>query len=361
MSQPDRPFFLILDVGHGNCAILFDTEGVSVIDAPDVKTHIDALRQHGVDAVTSILASHADGDHISGLIKVLAEYPVKLVCVNPDGTKAGSRAWKKLRSAMKDARCRERPPRRLTDPPAPSPPHYLPLTLEQSRTDSLRCGAVSVEVLNPCYEDVMQGPGNKSDAGKTQTTNTLSAALRYSYEGRPRVLLAGDIDEIALERMLHDREDSTADVLVFPHHGGRPGSADAVEFTRKLCDAVAPKYVIFSIGRHQYENPRPEVVEGVRRSQSQPRIACTQLSPHCHPKHMPVPGPEDRLAGFPARGREQMACCAGTLKIVMNGETRITEPCLEAHRTFVQSLKEPLCLREVNPAANPPTTPAAPK
>jgi competence protein ComEC len=360
MSQPDCPFFLILDVGHGNCAILFDTKGVSVIDAPEGKTHIDALCQHGVEAVSSVLASHGDADHIEGLIEVLTNYPVNLVCVNPDGSKAGSRAWQKLGSAITDARCRRRPLRRIAEAPAPAPPQCLPLTLEQSEIAPLGCGDVTVEVLNPSYEDVLMGQGNRSRDDEPQTTNTLSAALRYSYGGRPRVLLAGDIDAVALERMLHDRDSHPADVLVFPHHGGRPGPADAAEFARKLCDAVSPKYVIFSIGRHHYKNPLPEVIEGIRRSRSQPRIACTQLSPHCHAKDRPVPGSEDRLAGLPARGRDDRSCCVGSLKILMNGETRIAEPCLDAHRAFIKSLDSPLCLRDLGAGDSPPAASSAP-
>jgi competence protein ComEC len=349
MSQPDRPFFLILDVGHGNCAILFDTEGVSIIDAPEGPTPLAALTEHEVDVIASTLVSHADSDHIEGLIPVLLNYEVNRVYVNPDGSKADSRVWEKFLCAVEDAQRRRIPPRRLTEKryrADASPPTILPLSTDQSNSDGLGCGAVGVEVLWPRYSDVLRGQGHKTREGKTQTTNSLSAVLRYSYEGTSRVLLASDIDKVGLEQLLLAHPENKADVLVFPHHGGHSGSQDEVQFARELCNAVEPKYVLFSIGRNQYSNPLKDIMEGVKSSRSQPRIACTQLSPHCHSKDRPVPESKIHSNGLPAKGRASASCCAGSFKILLNGDTQITEPCAQSHQAFVRSLDSPLCLHK---------------
>jgi beta-lactamase superfamily II metal-dependent hydrolase len=56
----DLPKLIILDVAHGNCAILQDTEGTVVIDCAHGYTLIDALQQLGISQVDRIIISHAD-------------------------------------------------------------------------------------------------------------------------------------------------------------------------------------------------------------------------------------------------------------------------------------------------------------
>ncbi|SRR6266487_312414 len=82
----DLPELLILDVGHGNCAILRDTMAVTVIDCGyDGVTLIQTLDRLGIEAVDHVLISHADIDHIGGLVPLIKEIPVHNVYMNADG------------------------------------------------------------------------------------------------------------------------------------------------------------------------------------------------------------------------------------------------------------------------------------
>jgi len=80
------PELLILDVGHGNCAILRDTQGVSVVDCgKDGSTLVSTLRHLRINEVHHVLISHADIDHIGGLPQLLETFPVHNIYMNPDG------------------------------------------------------------------------------------------------------------------------------------------------------------------------------------------------------------------------------------------------------------------------------------
>src|SRR2546427_5587981 len=101
----NRPSVAILDVGHGNAAVLFNTRGAVVIDGGKYGTLIDFLRQVKVKTVHALLVSHADADHVSNASDVLLDddIDVKRVYYNSDASQT-SRAWQGFRKAVKEAR-----------------------------------------------------------------------------------------------------------------------------------------------------------------------------------------------------------------------------------------------------------------
>jgi beta-lactamase superfamily II metal-dependent hydrolase len=351
MSPQDLPHFLILDVGHGNCTILIDDDGVIIIDAPKGITHLKVLDYYGRKHVKSLLVSHAHYDHVEGITVLLCEkrFHVEKVYVNKDPSKSEAeppvRFWVRFEAALQDAEKRNLPKRLVTEvlpTRGSATPFVWPLTPEVS--PNLSWGDVDVEVLLPAYRDEFFGKKGRDTEGRAQTSNTRSAVLRCCYKGSPRVLLAGDLDEVGLKHLVRDHPNPKADVLVFPHHGGRGQASDEAEFARLLCDAVEPKYVIFSMERGVYENPRREIVEGVHRSKAKPRIVCTQLSTHCHSDEQPAPADPGHLSHLPAKGRDKNACCGGTLRVDLVGDSGILEPSHEGHQRFVDRLPgSPLC------------------
>jgi beta-lactamase superfamily II metal-dependent hydrolase len=60
MTMTDLPRLIILDVAHGNCAVLQDLEGTVVIDCAHGYTLIDTLRQLEISQIDRIIISHAD-------------------------------------------------------------------------------------------------------------------------------------------------------------------------------------------------------------------------------------------------------------------------------------------------------------
>src|SRR4051794_5901246 len=93
-STLEVPSLLLLDVGHGNSAVLIDTEGVSVIDCAPGATLLETLVQLGISQVRNLLISHADSDHLGGAAGLLLsnDVTVQNVYINPDSRRA-SRTW----------------------------------------------------------------------------------------------------------------------------------------------------------------------------------------------------------------------------------------------------------------------------
>jgi beta-lactamase superfamily II metal-dependent hydrolase len=67
------PSLTILDVGHGSCAILAEATRIVVFDAGPKTGLLEFLLQHQIDTIDLVMISHADRDHIEGLIAIWHE------------------------------------------------------------------------------------------------------------------------------------------------------------------------------------------------------------------------------------------------------------------------------------------------
>jgi beta-lactamase superfamily II metal-dependent hydrolase len=320
----------ILDVGHGNCAVLVDTGGVSVFDAPTGDTLLKSLKQRGVKEISLVIVSHADADHLGGILSLLLTYDVREIYINPDASK-DTELWHDFRTVLK-ARADEG--------------HSIEVKvgLTTSHTGQLGRGETNVEVLAPSPPLALGGAGGRDLQGRRLSSNSLSAVLRLSGQGVPSTLLPGDLDAVGLENLLDSGVDAQAKVLVFPHHGGHSGAGDESAFAFRLCRVVRPEVIIFSIGRGLYGTPLPEVIAGVRRAVPEAHIACTQLSAHCAAEVPEQNSPH--LCDQPARGKTTRSCCAGTLVLGSGLSTPLSQPVPEEHRRFIASCaKTALCRR----------------
>ena len=294
-DAPETDYLAILDVGHGNCAVLVDKNGVVVFDAGPGCTWLQFLTAQGIERIDVVLISHAHQDHIGGIVGLLTSqrFDVGCVRVNTDSAKK-SKLWDDLVFVLDDLDGVDFKPELVRD-----------------NSGQFDQGSVAIEILAPSKYLASKGPGSVDREQRRVTSNTISAVVRLCANDRPVVLLAGDIDDVALENMLENEVDVNAPIVVFPHHGGRPGTSDARLFTRRLCEAVKPTTVIFSIGPGLYGTPRQDIVAEIQSVVPGVRIACTQLSEHCAAS---LPGEDpSHLVAAHSRGREARRCCAGTL------------------------------------------------
>ena len=328
---------LIVDVGHGNATIIRDGDCFALIDAgPETQTaHLDELNRLGCQRVEHVVLSHADADHIAGACLLLADYERTLgtFWYNSDGVK-DSTTWARL---LRMVHTRKR---------SGGLDYIEGLTADGSRRPDF--GRVEFEVTNPDSLLASHGPTppNQRTGGSARprlTSNSISIVLRVLFDGAPVALLAGDLDSIALKHVLAEERAMKAPILVFPHHGGLPGSGDAGAFAEDLTRAVEPTLVVFSMqGGGRYANPNPEIVAGVRRAAPEAHIACTQLSVHCCSKNFEAPA--WHLANSHATGRETGRCCIGTVGVESTQEGLCYTPPLEVHQRFVTEVAmTPLC------------------
>jgi beta-lactamase superfamily II metal-dependent hydrolase len=98
------PDFYVLDVAHGNSAVLVDSKGVVVIDAGTKTALLEFLLDNNIDKIDVLLLSHADMDHVAGVIGLLASGQIQLdrVYLNSDATK-DSNIWNLLIYTLWDA------------------------------------------------------------------------------------------------------------------------------------------------------------------------------------------------------------------------------------------------------------------
>lgn len=163
-------------------------------------------------------------------------------------------------------------------------------------------------------------------------------------DDNPLVLLPGDLDFVGLNNLIEDGQDCRAAMVIFPHHGGKPGNDDIINFTEELCRRVTPEVVIFSIGRGRHKTPRPELVDTIRKTAPHARILCTQLSEHCAAN---IPNGEQRYLNQEyAKGKERKFCCAGTVVIGLDAKEKLILPDQDNHREFIEAnIVSALCLR----------------
>lgn len=327
----DLPELIILDVGHGNCAILRDTDGTTIIDCPAGSTLMKTLRHLKISEISSILISHADQDHIGGVTNLLSHPDIKVhnVFLNTD-TLRRTENWGDLRSALRDARKRM------------GTKVHVGITTTQ--TGQLDTGQVEIEVLAPTPELAMSGASGRDLQGNQLSSNSMSVVVGLIHDSHRVAILPGDIDDVGFRNLLEDRDELQADILVFPHHGGRAGSADDESFAHLLCSLVKPRLILFSIDRNHLINPREGVIRGIRSAVPTAQIICTQLSRRCAAQ---LPDSDyAHLANLPAKGRASNSCCGGTISIKLNGKKTFDVPLFALHREFVGSkVSTPMCLR----------------
>ena len=314
------PNLTILDVGHGLCVVLQDAMGTVIFDAGSGATLLEFLRESGITEIDEVIISHADADHLSGLVSLLSsgKVHVRQVHLNSDSTK-GSDIWEDLQFAVADAT--EKAATRVV------------VGITTSNTQEFSRGEVQVEILYPSPAVAMAGPGGTDLKGRGLTSNSMSVVARITHRSEPRVMLTGDIDAVGLENLLEAFPSPKSDVLVFPHHGGRPSRANPWQFANRLSRAVEPNFIVFSIGRGRYGTPRSDIVEGIRSVLPDATIACTQLSTNCAAS-LP-PAEPTHLAHTAARGRINRSCCAGSIRLVLEHTAAQSAPSLQAHQEFI--------------------------
>jgi competence protein ComEC len=186
------------------------------------------LRARGISRLDVVALSHPHPDHLNGLRRVLARFPVGALWTSGD-------------DGLNPEYARLLGLARARGVPTPVP---APAALGQARLDP----------LGPFISD---GHGEVVGPPPGLSVNDASLVLRVSFGSRA-VLFAGDLEADGEGELVGRRalgQTVAADVLKVPHHGSRTSSSE------ELVDAVHPALAVISLGwRNRFHFPAPEVL-----------------------------------------------------------------------------------------------------
>ena len=229
-----------LDVGQGTANLLELPKGfVMLIDAGgfsdnsvfDVGKMIIAplLWQKKIRTVDTLVLSHADSDHINGMLYIAEYFHVKNAWINAD---------------LEDR------------------PHYHKLIEILAHHNVFpvdfrifprhhEINGVIMDIVNP-PSDVME----KAAMDAWRNVNNDSIAVHASF-GKISMLFPGDIQSPAEKEMVSlYGENLRSQILIAPHHGSKTSSSTA------FVETIKPELVIFSTGlNNRFKFPHPSVVK----------------------------------------------------------------------------------------------------
>lgn len=215
-----------LDVGQGDAILIRSPEGkTALIDGGRSAARLtDALKQYGVTRLDLMIATHADADHIAGLVPAAALKPRLFINNGLGGT---TQTWERLVAALQDVNA----------------------TFAKASNQTVNLGSVKLRVMAP-------PPGMPDE----QNTNSVGLAVQF---GEFRALMTGDSETPETEGWLaQERADLRGPFQVYKsiHHGASNGDNAA------WLANVRPQNVVISVGQNSYGHPTDSALRLYRQS-----------------------------------------------------------------------------------------------
>ena len=213
-----------LDVGQGDCTLLFCGGEAMLIDAGDKNqgTRIqNYLQKQDVETLKYVVCTHPDEDHIGGMDVILYKFDCETILMTEEDKDTNT--YRDVADTMEN-RGYER---------------TLPVVGQQ-----YSLGDADFTILAP--------------SGLSGDSNNNSVSLLLTH-GSNRILFTGDAEEEEEEEMMDGGILSDVDVYKAGHHGSRTSSSE------KLLETVSPEYAVISCGEgNSYGHPHAETMNQFR-------------------------------------------------------------------------------------------------
>lgn len=289
---PGRLEVVALDVGQGDAVLVrFPSGGAMLVDAgglprgdfdPGARVVAPALRALGVLRLDRVVVTHPHRDHLGGVPAIVEQFRPGEVWIGAaaedDRVAAVERAARTVGAAV----------------------------LRPRGGIALRLGGARMEVLNPI--------GAAFDRTRRRAGNDDSIVLRILY-GRRAVLLTGDMERPAEDRLLAEGHALKADLLKVAHHGSDTSSS------LPFLEAAAPQAAIVSVGAlNAWGHPSPRVLDRLRGTGARTfrtdrdgalRARTDGLSPWRLEELTSAPGDPEHLGGEREEGEQEQEQAEG--------------------------------------------------
>ena len=229
-SLPDGKLHVVFfDVGEGDAIFIETPRGQQILidGGPSPTTLISALgrRMPFWDrSLDLVILTHADEDHLAGLIPVLERYRVgQVLDTGYEHNNPMYECWLELISEK-----------------------GIPTNLARA---GMRIGTGDGAELAVLH------PGSALMRYTDADANNNSVVVRLVM-GQVSFLLPGDIEEVAEDVLVASGQELTSTVLKVPHHGSSTSSSAA------FLNAVNPELAVISVGAdNRFGHPSPQVLE----------------------------------------------------------------------------------------------------
>lgn len=212
-------------VGDGSCflvqlagteensphTLMFDCGSLGFLDVGS-RSIVPALRQNNITRIDTLFLSHADLDHFCGVIDLVNYISVKRVLMPPQ----------MLREAEDDAR-----------------------SAAALLVDHLHDKRIPIEAISRGWSASLgnaQATVHWPPADFTSDRANSTSLVLSLHAANRRLMLSGDIDQIAIPKLIETGDDLRADIADLPHHGS------FVRASPQWFAAVAPTVVLQSSG-----------------------------------------------------------------------------------------------------------------
>ena len=224
MEEPDVFEVHFIDVGQGDAILVVCNEHAMLVDGGKSKQSdkiYSYLRNHGIDHLDYIVATHPDADHIGGLAGAL-NYAAVDVALSPvlDNETETFQNFKKYLGKQN-----------------------LSITISEAG-DTYTLGNAEVQVLGP--REIVNEDNNNSIVLKV-------------IHGDKSFLLTGDAEEEEEQSILRSGADIRSTVLKVAHHGSAHASS------QQWLSKVSPQIAVISCGSdNEYGHPTEQVLNRLK-------------------------------------------------------------------------------------------------
>ena len=222
--QPDNRLQVsFLDIGQGDAIYIRTPAGQDILidGGPSPQRLVQELSKKMPfwdRTIELVVSTHADADHLTGLVEALKRYKVKQV-VHP-GLAADTDLYRDWRRLIEDK----------------DVPEAVVAAGQRIRLD----GGLELEVLNPFYRSV-------------DDTNAASVVLNLSYGGIS-FLFTGDLTAEAELELIYRRLVPDVTVLKVAHHGSGGSTGGA------FLSVNRPELAVIPVGKNSYGHPKAAVL-----------------------------------------------------------------------------------------------------
>ena len=226
LSAQESLKIYFLDVGQGDASLIVSTSGqVAMIDSgPDESVILNHLKNLHISHIDLLIASHAHGDHITGMDKIIAQYKPKAF-IDP-GIPHTTWNYKKMINAIEKYN----------------------INYYEGTSRKINLGSISFTILPPANPNI-----------KKSKLNNNSTVVRLDFKDFS-CLFTGDIEKQREGQLLINARDLlNVDVLKVAHHGSSSSSSPL------FVKSAEPKISIISCKKgNWYRYPRKKTLALLR-------------------------------------------------------------------------------------------------